>query len=130
KKEIPQNNYVMHTAHCARRITLCPVCKEPVPKNQFEQHKAKHKTGFHNVNEKIDFPKQISKPSNRPLPVRETVRNVSSSLAATSISSNSASMRNSQGYRNNTFAETKERKSSRTSPPFTLKDPPPSRQKE
>jgi hypothetical protein len=39
KKEIPQHNYVMHTAHCARNITLCHVCREPIPKNQFEAHK-------------------------------------------------------------------------------------------
>lgn len=31
----------MHTAHCARNITLCQVCKEPIPKNQFEDHKKK-----------------------------------------------------------------------------------------
>lgn len=29
----------MHTAHCARNITLCQVCKEPIPKNHFEEHK-------------------------------------------------------------------------------------------
>ncbi|XP_072381659.1 uncharacterized protein [Diabrotica undecimpunctata] len=38
KKEIPQPNYVMHTMHCARNITLCKVCKEPVPKGQFPDH--------------------------------------------------------------------------------------------
>lgn len=31
----------MHTAHCARNITLCRVCKEPIPKNQFETHAKK-----------------------------------------------------------------------------------------
>lgn len=31
----------MHTAHCARNITLCPVCKEPVPKAQFPEHRDK-----------------------------------------------------------------------------------------
>lgn len=39
KKEIPHFNYVMHTAHCARNITLCPTCKEPVPKSQYDDHK-------------------------------------------------------------------------------------------
>ncbi|KAF2882832.1 hypothetical protein ILUMI_23344 [Ignelater luminosus] len=39
KKEIPQINYVMHTAHCARNIALCPTCKEPIPKVNFEEHK-------------------------------------------------------------------------------------------
>lgn len=28
----------MHTAHCARNITLCKNCNEPVPKNQFDDH--------------------------------------------------------------------------------------------
>lgn len=28
----------MHTLHCHRRIKLCPVCNEPVPKEQMEQH--------------------------------------------------------------------------------------------
>jgi hypothetical protein len=32
---------VLHTAHCARNITLCHLCTEPIPKNQnqFESHK-------------------------------------------------------------------------------------------
>ncbi|XP_044762904.1 TRAF-type zinc finger domain-containing protein 1-like isoform X2 [Coccinella septempunctata] len=38
KREIPQSNYVMHTAHCARNITLCRVCKEPIAKAQYEEH--------------------------------------------------------------------------------------------
>ena len=38
KREIPHYNYVMHTAHCARNITLCPTCKEGIPKAEFEQH--------------------------------------------------------------------------------------------
>lgn len=42
KKEIPQINYVMHTMHCARNISLCPICKEPIPKGDLEAHKAKH----------------------------------------------------------------------------------------
>lgn len=28
----------MHTAHCARNITLCKVCKEPVPKAEYDKH--------------------------------------------------------------------------------------------
>ncbi|CAH0549092.1 unnamed protein product [Brassicogethes aeneus] len=39
KKEIPQHNYVMHTAHCARNITLCKSCNEPIPKSKFDDHK-------------------------------------------------------------------------------------------
>ncbi|KAG5877116.1 hypothetical protein JTB14_020456 [Gonioctena quinquepunctata] len=38
KKEIPHPNYVMHTMHCARNITLCKTCKEPFPKAQFADH--------------------------------------------------------------------------------------------
>lgn len=29
----------MHTAHCARNITLCTICKEPFPKSSIEVHK-------------------------------------------------------------------------------------------
>ncbi|XP_066261418.1 TRAF-type zinc finger domain-containing protein 1-like isoform X3 [Euwallacea similis] len=39
KKEIPQQNYVMHTMHCARNITLCKVCNEPIPKIEYEVHR-------------------------------------------------------------------------------------------
>ncbi|XP_018336412.1 TRAF-type zinc finger domain-containing protein 1 isoform X3 [Agrilus planipennis] len=39
KKEIPHHNYVMHTAHCTRNISLCNICKEPFPKSQIEDHK-------------------------------------------------------------------------------------------
>ena len=38
-RDIPCSNYQMHTAHCARNIQLCPTCKEPVPKREFEDHK-------------------------------------------------------------------------------------------
>ncbi|KAF5280482.1 hypothetical protein FQA39_LY18063 [Lamprigera yunnana] len=38
KREIPHYNYVMHTAHCARNISLCKICKNPIPKGQYEQH--------------------------------------------------------------------------------------------
>ncbi|CAG9770231.1 unnamed protein product [Ceutorhynchus assimilis] len=41
KKEIPQPNYVMHTMHCARNITLCKVCNEPIPKMEYESHREK-----------------------------------------------------------------------------------------
>ncbi|XP_050305356.1 TRAF-type zinc finger domain-containing protein 1-like isoform X2 [Anthonomus grandis grandis] len=43
KKEIPQPNYVMHTMHCARNITLCKVCQEPIPKIEYETHREKCK---------------------------------------------------------------------------------------
>ena len=29
----------MHTLHCARNITLCDICDEPIPKREFEEHK-------------------------------------------------------------------------------------------
>ncbi|KAJ8969566.1 hypothetical protein NQ314_001687 [Rhamnusium bicolor] len=55
KKEIPQFNYVMHSMHCARNITLCKNCKEGIPKAQFEEHK------------KIcDRPKAVKKPLSPP----------------------------------------------------------------
>ncbi|KAK9746239.1 hypothetical protein QE152_g6320 [Popillia japonica] len=114
KKEIPQKNYVMHTAHCARNITLCPACKEPIPKNKFEEHKRRcNPTSIRSLPEKIDFPKHISKPSNRPLPVKDTIKHVSSSLSATSISQNAqqSSLRTNQNH----------------SKPFALKDPPASK---
>ncbi|XP_045468754.1 TRAF-type zinc finger domain-containing protein 1-like isoform X2 [Harmonia axyridis] len=38
KREIPQSNYVMHSAHCARNITLCKTCKEPIAKAKYEDH--------------------------------------------------------------------------------------------
>ncbi|XP_060533214.1 TRAF-type zinc finger domain-containing protein 1-like isoform X2 [Cylas formicarius] len=39
KKDIPQRNYVMHTMHCARNITLCKNCTEPIPKIEYESHR-------------------------------------------------------------------------------------------
>lgn len=104
----------MHTAHCARNITLCPACKEPIPKNKFEEHKRRcNPTSIRSLPEKIDFPKHISKPSNRPLPVKDTIKHVSSSLSATSISQNAqqSSLRTNQNH----------------SKPFALKDPPASK---
>ncbi|XP_076254426.1 uncharacterized protein LOC143192758 isoform X1 [Rhynchophorus ferrugineus] len=41
KKEIPQSNYVMHTMHCSRNITLCKICNEPIPKLEYEKHREK-----------------------------------------------------------------------------------------
>lgn len=38
QQEIPKNTFVMHERGCLRYITLCPVCKEPVPKEELEQH--------------------------------------------------------------------------------------------
>ena len=38
KRDIPCSNYQMHTAHCARHITLCLKCNEPIPKRDFPEH--------------------------------------------------------------------------------------------
>ena len=39
KRDISVANYQMHTAHCARHITLCQNCDEPIPKKEFPDHK-------------------------------------------------------------------------------------------
>ena len=39
KRDIPVQSYQMHTLHCARNITLCDICDEPIPKREFEEHK-------------------------------------------------------------------------------------------
>ena len=30
----------MHTAHCARHITLCLKCNEPIPRKDFDEHQS------------------------------------------------------------------------------------------
>lgn len=44
----------MHTMHCARNITLCKVCKEPIPKSQYTDH------------EKTCKPRVVKRPSPPP----------------------------------------------------------------
>ena len=39
KRDISVANYQMHTAHCARHITLCQNCDEPIPKKEFPDHR-------------------------------------------------------------------------------------------
>lgn len=39
KREVPQQNYVMHVAHCARNMAVCPVCGDAVPKAHLQQHR-------------------------------------------------------------------------------------------
>lgn len=31
-------NFVMHTAHCFRNISLCKICNEPFPKSDLDTH--------------------------------------------------------------------------------------------
>ncbi|CAB3246134.1 unnamed protein product [Arctia plantaginis] len=38
KREIPCVNFTIHSVHCARNIRMCPVCKEPVPHNELQEH--------------------------------------------------------------------------------------------
>jgi len=40
RRDIPMQNYRMHTLHCARNIALCPDCDEPIPRGELEEHKA------------------------------------------------------------------------------------------
>ncbi|KAJ0173329.1 hypothetical protein K1T71_011505 [Dendrolimus kikuchii] len=42
KREIPAVNYTIHTVHCARNIKVCPVCKEPVPQVELQEHHEKY----------------------------------------------------------------------------------------
>lgn len=38
KREIPSVNFTIHSVHCARNIRVCPVCKEPIPQNELQEH--------------------------------------------------------------------------------------------
>ena len=38
QQDVPAANFVMHEVHCARNITCCPKCKEPVPRATLEEH--------------------------------------------------------------------------------------------
>lgn len=48
KREVPQANYLMHVVHCARNMTVCPVCGDAVPKAHLKEHRQKqHSLGKH-----------------------------------------------------------------------------------
>ena len=51
KRDVSCSNYQMHTAHCARHITLCKKCDEPVPKKDIENHKCGENDEDTNVEE-------------------------------------------------------------------------------
>ncbi|XP_055941486.1 uncharacterized protein LOC129971596 isoform X2 [Argiope bruennichi] len=38
KRDISAKNYVIHTAHCERKIQLCYRCSEPVPRSELKEH--------------------------------------------------------------------------------------------
>lgn len=38
KREIPEFNFTMHEIHCQRNISVCRLCKEPLPKTEMEAH--------------------------------------------------------------------------------------------
>ncbi|KAG8233406.1 hypothetical protein J437_LFUL013399 [Ladona fulva] len=38
RREIPAVNFVMHSMHCSRNITLCHLCQEPVPRSEVDEH--------------------------------------------------------------------------------------------
>ncbi|XP_047516880.1 uncharacterized protein LOC125057305 isoform X1 [Pieris napi] len=41
KRDIPAVNFTIHTVHCARNIGMCPVCKEPFPHSELQEHHEK-----------------------------------------------------------------------------------------
>ncbi|XP_028681115.1 TRAF-type zinc finger domain-containing protein 1 [Erpetoichthys calabaricus] len=38
KRDIPTENFMIHEVHCRRNIKLCPLCAEPIPKTELEEH--------------------------------------------------------------------------------------------
>ena len=40
RRGIPGASYQLHVVHCARNITLCKACDEPIPRAEYEEHVA------------------------------------------------------------------------------------------
>lgn len=38
KKEVPAENYLMHSAHCKRNIQLCPLCGQAISRKDAKEH--------------------------------------------------------------------------------------------
>lgn len=38
KKEVPAENYLMHSAHCKRNIHLCPLCGQAISRKDAKEH--------------------------------------------------------------------------------------------
>ncbi|RXM94301.1 XIAP-associated factor 1 [Acipenser ruthenus] len=39
KKEVLASNFSLHESHCWRFLSVCPLCDEPVPKDQLQEHR-------------------------------------------------------------------------------------------
>ena len=38
KRHISEDVFLTHELHCKRRIVLCKVCEEPIPRTEIEEH--------------------------------------------------------------------------------------------